>query len=76
MSVQYQIHTISTSSESEDNNLSANVDICGIIAASTTDVGDLRYYSAALQIVNHLKLCLATATHNYKWLEITHICWI
>ena len=24
----------------------------------------------------HLKLCLATATHNFKWLKITHICLI
>ena len=22
----------------------------------------------------HLKLCLATATHNFKWVKITHIC--
>ena len=24
----------------------------------------------------YLKLCLATATHNFKWLKITHICLI
>ena len=24
----------------------------------------------------YLKLCLATATHNSKWLKITHICLI
>ena len=24
-------------------------------------------------IFNHLMLCLATAIHNLKWLEITHI---
>ena len=27
-------------------------------------------------ILTHLKLCLATATHNFKWVEITHICLI
>ena len=25
-------------------------------------------------IFNHLRLCLATAIHNLKWLKITHIC--
>ena len=24
----------------------------------------------------YLKLCLATATHTFKWLKITHICFI
>ena len=24
-------------------------------------------------IFTHLKLCLATATHNFKWVKITHI---
>ena len=24
----------------------------------------------------HLKLCIATATHNFKWVRITHICLI
>ena len=27
-------------------------------------------------IVNHLRLCLATAIHNLKWVKITHICLI
>ena len=27
-------------------------------------------------IFNHLKLCLATATHNFKWMKITDICLI
>ena len=27
-------------------------------------------------IFSHLKLCLATATHNFKWVEITHSCLI
>ena len=26
--------------------------------------------------ITHLKLCLATATHNFKWLKITQICLI
>ena len=26
--------------------------------------------------ITHLKLCLATATHNFKCLKITHICLI
>ena len=26
------------------------------------------------RIFTHLKLCLATATHNFKWVKITHIC--
>ena len=30
-----------------------------------------------LEVVGRgLKLCLATATHNFKWLKITHICLI
>ena len=28
------------------------------------------------QFFIHLKLCLANATHNFKWLKITHICLI
>ena len=24
-------------------------------------------------IFTHLKLCLATATHNFKWVKITHV---
>ena len=27
-------------------------------------------------ISTHLKLCLATATHNFKWVKITYICLI
>ena len=27
-------------------------------------------------IFTHLKLCLATAIHNFKWVKITHICLI
>ena len=27
-------------------------------------------------IVHHAKLRLATATHNFKWMKITHICLI
>ena len=29
-----------------------------------------------IEIFNHLMLCLATASHNIKWLKITHICLI
>ena len=29
-----------------------------------------------IKIFTHLKLCLATATHNFKWVEITHNCLI
>ena len=29
-----------------------------------------------IQIFTHLKLCLANATHDFKWGEITHICLI
>ena len=29
--------------------------------------------SSFILIFMHLKLCLATATHNFKWLKITHI---
>ena len=25
-----------------------------------------------ISILTHLKLCLATATHNFKWMQITH----
>ena len=28
------------------------------------------------QLYYNLKLCLTTATHNVKWLKITHICLI
>ena len=27
-------------------------------------------------IFTHLKLCLATAIHNFKWVKISHICLI
>ena len=26
-----------------------------------------------IKVFTHLKLCLATATHNFKWLIINHI---
>ena len=26
-----------------------------------------------MEIFTHLKLCLATATHNYKWVKITKL---
>ena len=26
-----------------------------------------------IEILTHLKLCLATATHNFKWVKIIHI---
>ena len=29
-----------------------------------------------IKIFTHLKLCLAAASHNFKWLKITHICLI
>ena len=29
-----------------------------------------------ISIFTHFKLCLATATHNLKWVNITHICLI
>ena len=32
-------------------------------------------YDANLNFT-HVKLCLATAIHNFKWVEITHICLI
>ena len=27
-----------------------------------------------LLFFNHLRLCLATAIHNFQWLEMTHLC--
>ena len=38
-------------------------------------LGDLfnPYLTLFILIFIHLKLCLATATHNFKWLKITHI---
>ena len=27
-----------------------------------------------IKIFTHLKFCLATATHNFKWVKITNIC--
>ena len=27
-----------------------------------------------VKLNNHLKLCLANVTHNFKWVKITHIC--
>ena len=35
----------------------------------------LRRYIENLIFI-HLKLCLATASHNFKWVKITHICLI
>ena len=32
--------------------------------------------STFIYIFNHLKLCIATAMHNLKWLKITDICLI
>ena len=29
-----------------------------------------------ISIFTHLKLCLASATHNFKWVKITHVCLI
>ena len=29
-----------------------------------------------IYIVTHLKLCSATASHNFQWVKITHICLI
>ena len=29
--------------------------------------------SSIIKIFNHLRLCLATAIYNLKWLKITHI---
>ena len=34
----------------------------------------LRALSKEIQILSHLKLCLATAIHNFKWLKICVIC--
>ena len=31
-------------------------------------------YKGSRKIFTHLKLCLATATHNFWWVTITHIC--
>ena len=28
----------------------------------------------SIKIFTHYKLCIATATHNFKWVKITHIC--
>ena len=33
-------------------------------------------YPLSYIIFTHFKLCLATASHNLKWLKITHICLI
>ena len=32
--------------------------------------------SYRIYIFTHLKLCLATGTHNFKWVKITHVCLI
>ena len=34
----------------------------------------LRALSYSIYIFGHLKLCLATATHNFKWLKMYVIC--
>ena len=36
----------------------------------------LKTFNYAIYFLFHLKLCLATATHNLKWVEIIHICFI
>ena len=40
------------------------------------DVLTLILLGKFILIFNHLRLCLATAIHNLKWLKITHICLI
>ena len=32
------------------------------------------FHGYKIWIFTHLKLCLATAIHNFKWVKITHIC--
>ena len=32
--------------------------------------------SYLILIFTYLKLCLTTATHNFKWVKITHMCLI
>ena len=51
----------------------------GIPLMFLTDLGlggkflTLKASTHAILIFTHLKLCLATATHNCKWVKITHI---
>ena len=40
------------------------------------DVSTFHPKSYLIYILTHLKLCLATATRNFKWVEITLICLI
>ena len=46
---------------------------CLVLTLSPLPLKELNY---TIQIFTHLKLCLATATHNFKWMKITDICLI
>ena len=48
------------------------------LSKPTQGIQDINPWSAKLNNSNftHLKLCLATATHNFKWMKMTPICLI
>ena len=48
----------------------ANLDVEALISFPITAI----YATFKKSIFTHLKLCVATATHNFKWAKITHIC--
>ena len=55
------------------------INCAGFIRIDTTALGDRYLFldpNPYFLIFNHLRLCLATAIHNLKWLKITHICLI
>ena len=42
----------------------------------TLEVLTLEALNQIIRIFTLLQLCLATTTHNFKWVKITHICLI
>ena len=52
------------------NLTSSDVDLTYKDGPRTEGVKAINYL---IHIVTHLKLCLANATHNFKWIKITHI---
>ena len=60
-------------------NINGELSLVGELLASRvicTAALTLILLGSFIDIFSHLKLCLATATHNFKWLKITHICLI
>ena len=38
------------------------------------DLAEIALYDFSLRMIVHFKLYVATTTHNFKWVKITHVC--